>query len=257
MALTNRDPEWLLTTILDPNREVDARYIAWMAVDNDGRTATGLLVEETSSSIRLREANGKEHVILRSDLDELRSTERSIMPEGIERDLSPQDVADVLAYVSRFDVPFKAFAGNQPQLLKASDAGEFRLTASTAEIRGAEIVFEQPFGNIGYWHGESDRVTWRIEVEQAGSFDVYLDFACANDSAGNRYRVDGLGESIRGDVPATGGWDRYQQRRIGATNLKAGRHAVSVRPDGPLSKGALLDLREVRLVPAGKATQFD
>ena len=170
MALTNRDPQWLLTTILDPNREVDARYIGWMAVDNDGRTATGLLVEETSSSIRLREANGKENVILRSDLDELRSTERSIMPEGIERDLSPQDVADVLAYVSRFELPFKKFAGNQPQLTQANDTGEFRLTASTAEIRGAEIVFEPPFGNIGYWHGEGDRVTWRIDVEQAGSF---------------------------------------------------------------------------------------
>lgn len=256
MALTNRDPEWLLTTILDPNREVDARYMAWMAVDADGRSATGLLVEETSSSIRLREANGKEHVILRSDLDELRSTERSIMPEGIERDLSPQDLADVLAYVSRFDLPFKEFAGNQPQPIKGNDGGEFRLTAATAEIRGGEILFEPPFGNIGYWHGEGDRATWRIDVEKAGSFDVYLDFACADGSAGNRFCIDGLSEVIRGDVPATGNWDRYQQRRIGTIVLKAGRHAISVRPDGPLSKGALFDLREVRFVPAGKSTQF-
>ncbi|HUG67182.1 MAG TPA: neutral/alkaline non-lysosomal ceramidase N-terminal domain-containing protein, partial [Pirellulaceae bacterium] len=135
MALTNCDPEWLLTTILDPNREVDARYIAWTAIDNDGVIRTGLLAEETSSSIRLKEAADKEHVILRSDLDELRSTNRSIMPEGLERDLSPRDVADVLAYVSRFDAPFKQFAGNQPQPIETNDAGELQLTAATAEIR--------------------------------------------------------------------------------------------------------------------------
>ncbi|MCB9875521.1 MAG: neutral/alkaline non-lysosomal ceramidase N-terminal domain-containing protein, partial [Planctomycetaceae bacterium] len=154
VALTNRDPEWLLTTILDPNREVDARYMAWTAIDNDGIVRTGLLTEETSSSIRLKEAANKEHIILRSDLDELRNTNRSIMPEGLERDLSPRDLADVLAYISRFETPFKQFAGNQPRPIETNEAGELRLSAATAEIRGNEIVFEQPFGNIGYWHGE-------------------------------------------------------------------------------------------------------
>jgi putative membrane-bound dehydrogenase-like protein len=257
MALTNRDPEWLLTTILDPNREVDARYMAWTAIDNDGIVRTGLLTEETSAAIRLREANDKEHVILRSDLDELRNSNRSIMPEGLERDLSPRDVADVLAYVSRFDLPFKQFAGNQPRPIEANEAGELRLTAATAEIRGNEIVFESQFGNIGYWHGEDDRVTWRVDVGQGGSFDVYLEFACADGSAGNLYRIDGLIETLRGVVGTTGGWDKYQPIRIGTTAFKAGRHVISVRPDGPLSRGALFDLREVRLVPAGKTTPFD
>ena len=255
-ALTNRNPEWLLTTILDPNREVDARYVAWMALDNNGLTKTGLLVEETSSSIRLQEAEGKEHVILRGDLEELRSTNRSIMPEGLERDLSPQDLADVLAYVSQFDTPFKQFAGNQPQVVAANEAGELRLSAASAEIRGNEIVFEQPFGNLGYWHAEADRATWQVENAKSGSFDVYLDFACANESAGNRYRVDGLTTILRGDVPATGGWDKYQQLRVGTVALTAGRQMISLRSDGALLRGALFDLREVRLVPAGKTSHF-
>ncbi|MBI2479275.1 MAG: c-type cytochrome, partial [Planctomycetia bacterium] len=235
LALTNRDPEWLLTTILDPNREVDARYVAWTAVDNNGIVRTGLLTEETSSSIRLKEAADKEHVILRSDLDELRSTNQSIMPEGLERDLSPRDVADVLAYISRFERPFKKFAGNQPQRIEANNAGELRLTAATAEIRGNDIVFEQPFGNIGYWHGAEDRATWQFDVKQSGSYDVYLDFACANDSAGNRYRIDGLAEIICGEVTATGGWDKYHQFQVGKTTLSAGQRAITLRPDGPLS----------------------
>jgi putative membrane-bound dehydrogenase-like protein len=255
-ALTNRDPRWLLTAILDPNRDVDARYVSWMAVDVDGRIVTGLLTEETSSSIRLKEANGKEHVILRRDLDVLRSTDRSFMPEGLDRDLSPQDLSAVLAYISRFDSPFKRLAGNQPRAIQINPLGEFRLIAAAAEIRGQEIVFERPFGNIGYWHGDDDNVTWRVDVQQDGRFDVYLDFACDDNSAGNQYRVDGLDEVIRGEVSATGGWSRYRSRRVGTITLKAGRRVVSIRPDGLLVKRALFDLRELRLVPQGKTTAF-
>ncbi|MBP85610.1 MAG: dehydrogenase [Planctomycetaceae bacterium] len=254
-ALTNRSPEGMLTTILDPNREVDARYIAWTAIDQQGRSMTGIIAEETSSSVRLREANGKEHTIVRADLDELRSTERSIMPEGLERDLTPQDMADVLAYVIGFDSPPKSFPGNKPRVINANDAGEFRLTAATGAIRGEAIVFEAPFANIGYWHGEKDRVAWKLEAA-VGTYDVYIDWSCANDSAGNRFRIDGLADSITGVVLATGGWDRYQQRKVATTKLSAGGPLITVRPDGPLAKRALFDLREIRLVPAGNTTQF-
>lgn len=256
LALTNRDPEWLMTTILDPNREVDARYIGWMAIDNNGLTRTGLLAEENSSSIRLREAEGKEHVILRSDLEELRSTNRSIMPEGLERDLSPRDVADILAYLSQFEVPFKKFEGNQPRVVQANAAGELRLSAASAEIRGNDVVFEQTFGNLGYWHGETDRALWRVESDKEGVFDVYVDFACTTESAGNHFRIDGLSSIIRGEVPATGGWDKYQQRRVGTASLKSGGRVISIRSDGALPRGALFDLREVRLVPTGETTEF-
>ncbi len=255
-ALTNRDPRWLLAEVLDPNREVDARYISWMAVDNDGRILTGLLTEETSSSIRMKEANGKEHVILRSELEELRSTDRSIMPEGLERDLSPRDLADVLAYVSRFDAPFKQFTGNHPQTIQINESGEYRLIAASGEIRGQEIVFEQPFGNIGYWHGNDDSVTWRVDVERDGRFDIYLDFACDDSSSGNHFRLDGLDTVVRGEIPATGGWNRYRSRLIGTTMLRVGKFVVSIRSKEPLRRKALFDLRELRLVPSGMTTQF-
>ncbi|MEZ6133169.1 MAG: neutral/alkaline non-lysosomal ceramidase N-terminal domain-containing protein [Planctomycetaceae bacterium] len=99
-ALTNRDPQWLLTTILDPNKDVDARYTAWTAAMNDGRTASGMIVEETATTILLRESGGKEHLLVRTDIDEFRSTQKSVMPEGLEKDLSPQDLRNVIAYVT-------------------------------------------------------------------------------------------------------------------------------------------------------------
>jgi putative heme-binding domain-containing protein len=255
-ALTNRDPLWLLTAVLDPNREVDARYLSWTALDRNGRRVTGLLAEESSTSIRLQLPDGKQEVLLRSDLARLQCSDQSMMPAGIERDLTPQDLADVVAYVLRLDSPPKTFAGNRPQLVAANRKGELRLGAAVSEIRGGDILFEQPFGNIGYWHGAGDRATWRIDVARGGPFDVYLDFACADPSAGNRFRIDGLGETLRGQVPATGGWDQYRQHRIGQVKLERGPLRVTVRADGPLQQSALFDLREVRLVPAGQTTQF-
>ena len=54
---------------------------------------------ETSTSITLISADGKSHQLLRNELEELASTGKSLMPEGLERDLTPQDIADVIEYV--------------------------------------------------------------------------------------------------------------------------------------------------------------
>lgn len=255
-ALTNHDPKWLLTTMLDPNREVDARYISWTVLRKDGRTATGLLAEESSTSIRLIEPGGKEHVILREDLDDIRSSELSVMPEGLEKDLSPQAISDVIAYISGFRSPNKQLPGNQPIVVKPNADGELRLAATCAEVRGNDIVFESPFQNIGYWHHEADNVSWRVTVPNASRFDVYVEAACANESAGNRFRIDGLPKELSATVVGTGGWDRYQSRKVGTVALEAGQHFFTVRSDGPLTKQALFDLREVRFVPEGQSTVF-
>jgi putative membrane-bound dehydrogenase-like protein len=255
-TLTNRDPKWLLTTMLDPNREVDARYISWTAVRDDGRTASGMIVEETTASVRLREAGGKEYTILRSEILEFRSSELSVMPVGLQRDMSHQNFADVIAYISSFESPAKQLPGNRPKLITPNDRGNLSLTAASAEIRGGDIVFEAPFGNIGSWHGESDRATWRVNLPKTGRFDIYLDVSCANDSAGNRFRIEGLPRPIRGIVNATGGWDRFHQVKVGTVELDSGRLVITVRPDGPLTKRSLFDLRELRLVPAGRQPMF-
>jgi putative heme-binding domain-containing protein len=98
-ALANKTPEYLLIEILDPNRNVDARYVEYLAVTRDGRTFTGILASESATGITLRAQEGKEQTLLRSELEELRSTGRSLMPEGLEKDLSRQDLADLIAYV--------------------------------------------------------------------------------------------------------------------------------------------------------------
>jgi putative heme-binding domain-containing protein len=254
-SLANKSPAYLLTEILDPNRNVDSRYVEYAAVTRSGRTFAGLLAAETATSITLRGQEGKEQVLLRADLDELQSTGKSLMPEGMEKDLSRQDLADLIAYLGTSAPPPKTFPGNRPAVVRPA-GGALALLASKGEIRGGEICFEEPFGNVGCWHGVEDSVTWGVQVERGGRYDVYLDYACADDSAGNAYVLEGTRPPLEGKVAGTGGWDKYRQEKVGTTTLEAGLQRLVLRPAGPKLNGALMDLRGVYLVPEGQKPKF-
>ena len=99
-ALTDKTPEALLTAILDPNREVDARYASYAAALKDGRVLTGLIAAETASAITLKRQDGQSDTILRADLDELTTAGRSLMPEGLENDVKVAELADLLAFLA-------------------------------------------------------------------------------------------------------------------------------------------------------------
>jgi putative membrane-bound dehydrogenase-like protein len=98
-ALTDKSADYLITSILDPNRAVDSRYRAWSVALNDGRVLSGMITEETATSIALATADGRQQVILRRDIEELQPSKKSFMPEGLERDLSLQDLADVMEFL--------------------------------------------------------------------------------------------------------------------------------------------------------------
>jgi putative heme-binding domain-containing protein len=246
----NKTPIYLLTEILDPNKNVDSRYIEYQAVLKNGRTFIGLLVTETSASITLRGQEGKEQSILRSEIDELHSTGKSLMPEGLEKDLPKQTMADLIAYLTANSPPPKSFEGNKPVVVKAVD-GTFPLLATQCEIHGDTIAFEPEFRNIGMWQGEKDHVIWNIEVEKPGEYNVYFDYACHNDSAGNAFLLEGGEPVLTGTVEGTIAWDQYRQKKMGTIKLEAGSRHVIVRPNGPLLRPALIDLRGVYLVPKG------
>ncbi|MCI0700224.1 MAG: neutral/alkaline non-lysosomal ceramidase N-terminal domain-containing protein [Planctomycetia bacterium] len=98
-ALPNKSGEDLLSAVFDPNREVDPRYIGYQVVTLDERVLDGVIATETPTSLTLRRADGKEDVILRSNISAIRSTSLSLMPVGLEKELSKQDVADLFAYL--------------------------------------------------------------------------------------------------------------------------------------------------------------
>jgi putative heme-binding domain-containing protein len=98
-AIKNRGPEAVLLNVLDPSREVNPQFVNYLCTTDDGRTLTGLLASETATSITLRRAENQQDTVLRINIDQLRSTGLSIMPEGLEKLIDQQAMADVIAYV--------------------------------------------------------------------------------------------------------------------------------------------------------------
>jgi putative membrane-bound dehydrogenase-like protein len=95
----NRSHEALLFDILDPNSKVEPRFTDYSVELLDGRTFNGLMISESAEAVVLRQAEGKERVIARSEIDSLRASGRSLMPEGVEKDISVQEMADLIAFL--------------------------------------------------------------------------------------------------------------------------------------------------------------
>jgi putative heme-binding domain-containing protein len=98
-SVSNKSSADLLIAILDPSREAQPNFNTYTVVSLQGKIYTGIIVTETANSITLRRAEAKEDVVLRSNIDVLQSSGKSLMPEGLEKDLKPQDIADVIAFI--------------------------------------------------------------------------------------------------------------------------------------------------------------
>jgi putative membrane-bound dehydrogenase-like protein len=94
--------EQLLLDILDPNAAIDANYINYQVTTKNGKLFTGLIAAETASSVTLRRGEDQTDVILRQDIEELRSTGLSLMPEGLEKNISIAQMADLLSFLKNW-----------------------------------------------------------------------------------------------------------------------------------------------------------
>ncbi|MBQ10894.1 MAG: dehydrogenase [Planctomyces sp.] len=247
-ALKDKSPRALLTAILDPNRAVEAKFLGYVAVTQDGRTQAGMLLSESGNSVKLVAADGKQTAILRRDLESLVSTRKSFMPEGLEKDLSPQDLADVIAYVATTGPPPKTFPGNKPQLITRQKDGSLRLLATNCEIYGKTLVFESKYKNLGYWNSLDNRAAWSVDVPRAGNYTVRMVYACHNNTAGNRYLLQCLDAQLTGQVVGTSTWDVYKTQTMGNMKLPGGRARITLQATGKLNN-CLFDLKELILVP--------
>jgi putative membrane-bound dehydrogenase-like protein len=93
--------EHLLVEILDPSRSVEGNYRQYVLTTKEGRVLTGLLASETRTSVELLDAEAKSHTILRDDIDELQASNKSLMPEGFEKQLSRDDLVNLLEFLTQ------------------------------------------------------------------------------------------------------------------------------------------------------------
>jgi putative heme-binding domain-containing protein len=282
-ALTDKSPAALLVAILDPNRAVENKFVNYTAVTTAGLSFTGLLSAETGNSVVLLGQEGKQQTILRDDLEALESTGKSLMPDEFEKDLTPADISDIIAYLRAEEAPRKLLAGNRPEVVRPEALrGYIFCLPTNAEVYGPNLVIEEPHGNLGWWTAENDRAAWTLEVPRETTYSVFLDLACDEASAGNNWllelspaplekvKEDTAGGAIRtsdsapaqpdvppadqrltGKVESTGDWNTYRRVKIGEMHLQAGRFRLGLRSNGGLA-GPLFDLKSVTFIPQGR-----
>ena len=89
-TIKNRGADAILLNVLDPNREVNPQYVNYVIVTEDGKSLTGMIAAETATSVTLKRQENATDTVLRVNIDEMRSTGMSIMPEGMEKQIDQQ-----------------------------------------------------------------------------------------------------------------------------------------------------------------------
>ena len=247
-ALKDRSTNALLTAILDPNQAVESKFLSYTAVTTEGVQHVGMLRGENGNAITLLGSDGREQTLSRGELELLKASKRSLMPEGLEKDLSVQDLADVIAFVQSAGAVWKQFEGNQPAAGVLQADGSILLPASGAEIYGPSLVYEEKYGNLGFWCSTEDYARWTFEVPRSGDWRVQLEFACDDGTAGSAIRFSTGTRLLTARVPGTGTWDEYRRWEAGTIDLHRGRGQLIVTaPEKPGM--ALIDLKAIRLLP--------
>lgn len=128
-------------------------------------------------------------------------------------------------------------------------SGEIQLPASKAAVFAQRLGYRPALDVLAPWVVAEDIAEWRVDLPVGGTFDVWVNLAADDDSAGDFFAIESEGGATRGEVRSTGGYDHFREQAAGRLTLRAGVNRILMRPDGPL-KQELADVRGLRLTPA-------
>ncbi len=100
VSIRHRPPLSLLVDILSPNQSIAQGYETYIVERTNGRTDAGTLAEQTPTTITLRQA-GQPIVIPRTEIKSITMTPQSSMPADLDQVISEQEMADLIAYLTR------------------------------------------------------------------------------------------------------------------------------------------------------------
>jgi hypothetical protein len=142
----------------------------------------------------------------------------------------------------------KADTVNVPQLVTSNESGTLRLTAEHGKAVGPEIKYMPEWRALG-WFTAADKIVWDVKVDQPGDYKVFLEWSVSDEEAGKEFVLETADQKVTGIVDPSGSWETYKIKEVGNIKLKAGGQKIIFRPNKHFDKGAILDFREVKLVP--------
>ena len=147
-------------------------------------------------------------------------------------------VLDVRGPVKVVPVPIRPMVG-----------GTVALTASDAAVTGGAGYEGGEKQAIGFWTNVKDTVSWSFEAP-AGTYKVEIEYAVEPASAGSTFQVAVDQAKVQGTAAATGGWSSFRTLNLGSIVVSSsGLHKLTVSAL-TMPKGAVMNLRGVRLTPA-------
>ena len=215
------DLDYILENILAPNAVLAKEYRMTVVSTLDGRIVSGLKLNETSSAITLRTIDN-EVVIPKSEIDERRLSDLSVMPEGLLDPLNTQEVVDLVSYLGS---PNQVSPSGPPAPIDASTgrvSGAIEGESMKVVSKTAGEVRIQPMGRFPQDRWSGDQVWWingnvgdsielQFEVENPGTYDVEAVFTKANDY--------GIFEITLNDVKLTGKLDLFNSPDVITTGV--------------------------------------
>jgi putative membrane-bound dehydrogenase-like protein len=95
----NRDREFLLGSLVDPSASIRKEYLTYEITTRDGRALSGVIAEQTGANLTVATSTGERMVIPQSQIESLRESTLSLMPEDLIKPLKPQDLRDLFSYL--------------------------------------------------------------------------------------------------------------------------------------------------------------
>jgi alpha-L-fucosidase len=164
----------------------------------------------------------------------------------------PWDVADTVIRLDIEGVPDVVTAPLRP----AAD-GTLTLRAEDAILEGPTIQTQTQDGkvDIGFWIDPTAHARWDAELPRPGSYTIELDLACQPNNAGGQAVITaagpaGKGAELRINIPNTGSWSTFLTVNAGTLTIPTEGPLTIIIAPGEGFTGALMNLREVRLIPA-------
>lgn len=136
---------------------------------------------------------------------------------------------------------------NIPGIVRASPDGSLNLTAEKGKATGPEIKYMPEWKAFG-WFTAADKVEWQVEVDKSSKYDVFLEWSVSDEESGKPFVFDTGEQQLKQKVGKTGSWETFKKEKIGQIQLSAGHHTMIFKPGSEFEEGALLDLRELKLV---------
>jgi len=137
---------------------------------------------------------------------------------------------------------------NNPQVVTAQADGFLLLTAENGKAIGPEIKYMPEWRAFG-WFTAADRVEWDVDVIQAGEYEVHLEWSVSDEEAGKEFFLEAKDDQLTGVVGKSGSWETFKNENVGTIKLSGGNQRIVFRSKTKFDKGALLDLRQIKLVP--------